>query len=284
MFYAILAPLGFGIANALSKITGNSVGYIKGAILLSFSSSIFLFALNIFFGTFTSNLTWIVITILFGIYGYLPLVFFIKSISLGKAGIVIPIIDLSIIFPIILSFLFLNQKLSIIGLIFVLILLAGVMLMSLNFSDLKNSSLFKIQSGVLYAIIASILWGVGYFLWSFSTKNIGPIQASFFIEVGVLLAALFHLFIIEKDKIIVKIPKNIVGIGFLIGLLASFGDLGTNLGIQNIGVPLTMAITGARPAVGALTGYLVFKEKLTLKQIMAIIIIMIGVVGVSLYK
>jgi drug/metabolite transporter (DMT)-like permease len=105
-----------------------------------------------------------------------------------------------------------------------------------------------------------------------------------FIELGVLFAALIHLLLINKEKLFGTIPKNIFWVGILIGFFVSLGDLGTNLGIATVGVPLTMAIMGGRPAVGAIAGYFIFKEKLNIRQILALFTIMIGVIGVSLYK
>jgi transporter family protein len=284
MFYAILAPIGYGISNALSKITGNSVGIIRGVILQTFFSAFFLTIYNYIYGTNQTNYFWFFITYLFGIYGYFPLLLFIKAITKGKIGVIVPIVDINIIFPILLSFIFLGQKISMLGLLFVLIILLGASLITFNFKEFKESNVFDKNSGIIYAIFAAILWGIGYFIWNYPIPHIGAINTSIFIELGVLSTALFHLLIVKKEKILGTIPRDMLFVGIIIGFFGSLGTLGINQGIEKIGVPLTMAIAGIRPAVGVITGYLVFKEKLTTKQILAIIIIMTGVVGVSLYK
>lgn len=284
MFYTIFGPLGYGIANSLSKITGNKVGFIRGAILQSFFSVVILGIYNYFFGTFAGNYFWILITIAFGIYGYFPLINFIKAISTGKIGVIIPVIDMNIIYPIILSAFFLNQKLSLLGILFMILILIGVGILSINFKELKESNIFKKESGVQFALVAAVLWGVGYFIWNYPVAQIGAVNTSIFVEAGVLIAALFHLFIIRKEKLFGTIPYEVLKIGFIIGICGSMGDLGVNLGIASVGVPVTMAVMGGRPAVGALAGYLVFKEKLTSKQILAIILVSVGVIGVSLTR
>jgi drug/metabolite transporter (DMT)-like permease len=172
----------------------------------------------------------------------------------------------------------------VLGLLFVFLVLAGATLLSINFSDFKDSNIFKKESGVMFAVVAAVLWGVGYFIWSFPTAHIGPLNTSILIELGVLCTALLHLLLIQKQKLFGTIPKNILKVGVLIGLFGAVGTLGTNLSIQALGVSLTMAVMGARPAVGAIVGYFVFKEKLEQKQLLALVLIMIGVAGVSLYK
>lgn len=141
------------------------------------SSPLFFFSiLNLFIGSWPTDTKWIIITFLFGIYGYFPLVFFIKAITTGKVGIVIPVIDMNIIYPIVLASIFLNQIISLSGIFFIFIILLGVVIFSINFSDFKESNIFNINSGVYYALIASLLWGLGYFFWSFSIVKIGALN------------------------------------------------------------------------------------------------------------
>jgi drug/metabolite transporter (DMT)-like permease len=285
MFYSILGPVGYGVANALNKITGTAIGTTKSVILQTFFAIICLFSFGIFYSGFGDvNYVWFVVTFLFGVYGYFPLLFFIKAISKGKIGIIIPIVDLAVLVSLLCAYIFLGQSVSLIGLLFVFLVLAGATLLSINFSDFKDSSIFKKESGVMFAVIAAVLWGVGYFIWSFPTAHIGPLNTSILIEFGVLCSALFDLCLLQKQKLFGTIPKNILKVGILIGVFGAIGTLGTNLSIQSIGVSLTLAIMGARPAVGAMVGYFVFKEKLERKQILALLLIMIGVAGVSLFK
>lgn len=104
------------------------------------------------------------------------------------------------------------------------------------------------------------------------------------IELGVLCAALIHLFIINKEKLDGTISKKSLFVGMLIGLFTAIGDLGVNLGMQSVGVPVAMAIMGARPAVGAIAGLVLYKEKMSPKHLFALLLVIVGVVGVSLTR
>ena len=280
-----MGPLGYGVANALSKITGGAVGVDRGVILQTFFAAAFTILIGSWFVRFGEfDLYWIFIAFIIGLAGYFPLLFFIKAITRGKAGVIVPIIDLATVVALLCTYIFFGQSVSLLGLVFVAVILFGVILLTVNIRDFKNSSLLDLNSGVLFAIIAATLWGASYFLWSLPTAHLGPVTTSIILELGTCTAALISLLIIKREKLFGTIPKNILLVGILIGFCGFLGTFGVNLGITKIGAPLTFAILGARPAVSALVGYFYFKEKLSQKQFLALILIVVGVVGVSLFK
>ena len=133
MQYSILAPIGYGIANALSKITGQKVGTQKGVILQTFFASSFLILFGyLFLGFGVVDYKWYLITFLMAIYGYFPLLFFIKAITKGKAGVIIPIVDLAVVVSLLCAYFVTGQTISLIGLFFVVVILLGVTLLSLD--------------------------------------------------------------------------------------------------------------------------------------------------------
>lgn len=285
MFYALLGPVGYGVANVLNKITGNAVGTDRSVFLQTFFATIFAFVTTLVFFSFGEvNLKWYVITFLIGLAGYFPLYFFIKAITTGKAGVVVPIVDLATVVALVCTYIFFGETVSNVGLIFVVMILLGVVLLSVKIRDFKNSNIFDLKSGVFYAIVAATLWGASYFLWSLPTAAIGPFVTSIVLEMGTCAAALITILVIKQEKFIGTIPKNIWLVGMLIGFCGFMGTFGVNLSISKVGAPLTFAVLGARPAVSALVGYFYFKESLNLKQIFAMLLIMVGVAGVALSK
>jgi drug/metabolite transporter (DMT)-like permease len=286
-FLALILPLlgaiGFGTSNALSKITGQAVGTVRGVVLQTIFSTVWLALVLIFF--WDSSLVsahWILITLAMAVYGYFPLLFFIKAIKKGKVGVVIPIVDASVVVSVLCAFVFLGEFVSVAGLGFMALILLGVLLLSFNIRDFRNSHVFDPASGVPYAVLAATLWGIGFFMWNFPVRNLGPFLTSILIEFGVLMTALVHVHL--RGLKLTTIPSNIWLWGVLIGFCSMLGTLGVNLGIQNVGTPITMGILGARPAFSAIVGYVMFGEKLAMKQLLSIALIMVGVVGLAIVK
>lgn len=285
MLYAILAPLGFGISNSLSKITGTALGPTRAIILQNIFIILTLISLALVLGGFESfNPTWVLVSALIGVFGYFGFAFFIRAVTSGKIGLVIPIIDLAVVVSSVNTLIFLGQHISLTGIFFMILILLGAVLLSININDWRNSNIFNIKSGVPFAVIASVIWGTEYFLRTFPISHIGAINTALIIEISVMCTALIHLLLIDRQKLLEKINIQVLKYGFLVGIFASIGNLGINFGLATVGGPLTFAILGTRPAVSSLVAYFVFREKLQRDQIFAMSLVAIGVVGVSLYK
>lgn len=285
MFFALLGPIGYGVANVLNKITGNAVGTDRSVFLQTCFAAMFAFVTTVIFYSFGEiNITWYFIAFLIGLAGYFPLYFFIKAITVGKAGVVVPIVDLATVVALVCTYVFFGEKVSDVGLVFASMILLGVVLLSIKIRDFKKSKIFDLNSGVLYAIVAATLWGASYFLWSLPTSAIGPFVTSIVLEIGTCSAALITILFIKREKFIGTIPKNIWLTGVVVGFCGFIGTFGVNLSISKVGAPITFAILGARPAVSALVSYFYFKESLNLKQIFSMLLIMVGVAGVALFR
>jgi threonine/homoserine efflux transporter RhtA len=244
---------------------------------------IILSTLGLFFGLFNSWETfWIVFSAGVGMCSYFGLVNFMRAVVVGKIGVVLPIVDLSVVVSALCAFIFLGQSISSYGLLFMLVILLGAVVLSVDFTELKKGVVW--EAGTLYACLASCIWGIEYFIRTFPVQHIGSLSTSILIEIGVFLAACIHLFIVKRQSFFDKVSSKIYATGFVIACFASVGTLGINMSIAAFGGPLTFAILGGRPAVSALIGYFYFKESLTLKQILAVLLIIIGVVGVALLK
>jgi uncharacterized membrane protein len=283
MLYPFLGPIGYGISNALNKITASAVGTQRAIIVQTFFMAIILSTFGYVFGWFkTWDTFWVLFCFAVGVSSYYGLVNFMKAVVVGKVGIVLPIVDLSVVVSALCAFFFLGQSISFYGILFMLVILVGAVIMSLDFSIIRKGLVW--EAGTFFAAAASFIWGVEYFIRTFPIQEIGSLSTSLLIEIGVCVTACIHLFYFKKENFFGKISHKIYGTGFVIACFASLGTMGINMSIASFGGPITFAILGARPAVSGLIGYFYFRERLTTKQIFAMVLIMVGVVGVSLFK
>lgn len=163
----------------------------------------------------------------------------------------------------------------------IILILVGVILISLDFNDLKNSHLFKRSSGIPYALITCFLWGLVYFLFKIPVNVLGPILTSFILELGILLYSGIHISLSKSGYSLSN--KKILLYVFLVAFFGAIGTLFFNLGIKNYNVSIVAALTFANPLVATLYGKIVYKEKLYLQQYMAIALMIIGVILISYF-
>jgi bacterial/archaeal transporter family protein len=280
IIFGLISMLGFGMGNAIAKVPIQKIGSIKTIFYRNAIISILLFFVLIFFGQAAVFSTkYILIAFLIAGIGYVPLLFFYKALNLGKIGIISPVANSSTIFTIIFSIIFFHESLSINQGLAIALIIFGVILISLNPRDLKNSHIFKISSGIPYALVTSILWGLVFFLWKIPVNVLGPILTVLIVEFGTMLCSATHIYVTKKDF---KLPnKRMLKYLFFISLGGAIGGLAFNMGIQRANVSIVSPIAAAAPLIATLYGRVVFKEKLSKLQYLAIFIIILGITLVS---
>jgi len=280
IIFGLIAMIGFGLSNAMSQTPSRKIGSRRTILFRNIFVSILLLITLLFFLKDSSfDLKYILIAFSISFIGYIPLATFLKGLKVGKVGIVSPIANSSVIFTVILSIVFFNESLSPEQIASIILIVIGIILISLNFKDLKKSNLFKISSGIPYALTSCFLWGIVFFLFKIPVTVLGPILTSFIIEFGILI---FNAISLKISKISFSIPEKKTLLHILI--IAFFGTLGTlffNLGIAVSDVSIVAAITFSSPLVAVLYGKFVYKEKLEIQQWIAIAVILVGVLAVS---
>lgn len=282
IIFGLIAMLGYGLSNPISKVPVKRIGSIKTIFFKNIFVS-FLLLITLLFSLSDTNFsgTYILITFLISFVGYIPLLTFYKALKVGKVGIISPIANSSVIFTILFSIIFFKESLALTQIISIFIIISGIVLISLNFKDLKKSHLFKISSGVPFALITCLLWGLVFFLFKIPVMILGPILTSFIIEFGIMIYSGINL---KIAKISFNLPKNKILI--YIFFVAFFGAIGTlffNLGVKMYDVSVVAALTFANPLVATLYGKFVYKEKLNIFQGIAIVFILVGITYISYF-
>ncbi|MCK5039609.1 MAG: DMT family transporter [Candidatus Aenigmarchaeota archaeon] len=282
ILFGLISMLGYGLSNGLTKVPLLKIGNIKTVFYRGIFANILLLITTLFYlPKINFSLNYILIAFLISTIAYLSIIAFYKALKIGKIGLVSPVANSSVIFTILFSIIFFSESLSAIQAFSVLLIISGITLISINFSDLKNSHFLKTSSGIPHALITCLLWGLMYFLFKIPVMVIGPILTTFIIECGILLYSGIHLKI-SKTSFDIPNPVILTYIFFV----AFFGVIGTlffNLGIKIYDVSIIAALTFSSPIVVALYGRFIYKEKLTLSQWLAILLILTGIICISYF-
>lgn len=280
ILFGLISMLGYGLANAISKIPAQNIGIRKTIFFRNVFVSMILLIISLFYlKEINFSLKYILIAFAISFLGYVPLISFYKALKSGKVGIVAPIANSSAIYIILFSIVFFKETLTQSQLFSILLVLFGTILISINFNDFKNSYLFQASSGIPFALIASFLWGLVYFLFKIPVNVLGPILTSFIIEFGIAILCGMHLKLSKSDF---KIPdkKNLTYI-FFIAVFIAAGTLFYNLGISTYEVSIVAALAFASPLVTVIYSKFAYKEKLSLLQYLAVLLILAGVVLIN---
>jgi len=276
VIFGFLSMIGYGLSNSISKQPIQKIGVTKTIFYRNVFTSIILFVLILFNRNQIWSIKFIIFTILISILGYFALVFFFKSIKIGKVGVVVPVANSSIIITVFLSIIFFKENLSIQKISSLILIILGVILISVNISDFKKSNIFKFSSGVPYSLVTMILWGLTFFLLKIPVNVIGPILSVFIIEFGIVI------FSGISNKDFTLPDKKTLGTIFLIAILGAIGILFFSFGISIYDVSIVATISSANPLISTFYGLFVFKEKLSMKQYLATFLIIFGLIVISI--
>lgn len=281
IIFGLLALFGGGISNALVKIPSQKEGVNKTVLYRNFFITIFLGVL-VLFTLDQAHFDWryILFTIGLAIFGYIPMYFYFKATTVGKIGVVSPVSAGNTLIAIIIAIVFFHDKLSGYQYLAIAIILAGIGIISLNIREFKASQIFKIESGVPYALIAALGWGIWMPLVKVSIDHLGPYLASFIVELTIFLLALF-LVARSKEKLTLKNQSSLLYL-IMISIFVLIWEIGYYMGLQIADVSIIVTLSSASPIVVTLFGRIFYKEKLSLKQYFAIALIIVGIVLISI--
>ena len=275
--------ISLGLAVGMSKAPVVGIGVKRFVFWRQvFTSSSLFVVLIVLWHTVTVSWQYIGLTLLLSFLSYVAILAAYRSIKTGIIGIVAPITDSSAFITVGISLVFLGELFSAWQLVAIAATVTGLVMFAVDFKDFKRSNVFNVLSGVPHALLACVIWGVIYAFYKFPVAAIGPILTSFLIEFGNLIAAV-PTNLLTKTRFQRPDKKTFYWI-FAIGILAATSTFFYNLGIQNSGnnVSIIASIVFTSPVIAALYGLVVYKERLNPKQWLALVLVVLGIIGVSI--
>ncbi len=209
---------------------------------------------------------------------------FIKALSTGKVGIVVPLANIYPLIVILMSAIFLTIKFSGLELGFMVMIVAGAVLLAYEKNNEKLS--FKeLHMESAFALLATLFWGLGiFFLNTIADKTTWQVIAG--IE-GTLtaLVALILLIIVQKRKAIKslkRIQKN--RLALYSGVALAIGAVGLYYGTEKNGSALIPAvIASAAPLVTSLLGAVFDGERVGLIKRLGAVSVVAGIILLNIY-
>lgn len=287
IIFASLSALLFGISDGISKTVTTK---LNSSSLFIFYRSIIVvliaFIVNIIlFDRLNFSLKYVLLSIVFSALNFYGFYFYIKGLKSGKAGVISPMASIRVLPSVIIGYFFLSDILEIQQYISIGILILGVVLTTINFKDIKNSNLLSLKSGIPYAMLGGMIWGISFPLFNITVPEIGPYFFTLILEFVVLILSGIHSKfegnqIFSKD-LFIKMKNNIFPF-ILVGTFSYFASFSQNFAFGTGQVSIVAAITAATPVVVIIYGFFILKEKLRPIQYLGIILIIIAAIFASI--
>jgi transporter family protein len=202
---------------------------------------------------------------------------FFKGFELGNVSIISATMNLWAVFTMVFAFIFLGQRLSTFQFLGVLMIIAGVVLVSLKWSDIKDQNI-KLLAGIRETVLAALLFGVFWNLSEVISEKIGWLSTTLLVKIGIVLFLLLFSLLANRELRLTGTKTNTKTLILLAGVIEAAAIACVNWGLTIGDVILVSPISSALSIVTIVLAVLFLKEKISWLQGTGMAIVIAGIV------
>lgn len=206
--------------------------------------------------------------------GYL---FFFKGFEIGNVSIVAATMNLWAVFTMLFAFIFMGQRLSTIQTLGVLMIISGVTLASLNWSDIKDQR-FQLSSGVKEAVLGAFFFGAFWNISEIISEEVGWLLTTLFVKFGLVLFLLIFSFLVRQEIGLTKSSTRTKYTVVLMGIIEACAIAVVNYGLTIGDAILITPIASALSIVTITLAVIFLKDKIAKLQRLGIITAIAGII------
>jgi len=216
-----------------------------------------------------------------GVINFAAFIFLYRAFHRGVVSVVAPVVYTYPAVTAVLAVVVLGASLSIVQVVALACVMAGVVLLSTRFSELyaylRGAGSPNLTKGVGLALGASLCFGFAYVGIGYAAPSVSVVLPVMFLRIiaisaGFLLAPVLKQ---EASPTRLVLSKTMIAMG----VLEAFGFLAFTYGIEAAGsaLPVVAALSGMGGAVAASYGLAFLKERLEPNQMLGVLLSLAGV-------
>ena len=278
----IVGMFGWGIYDFLGGVFAKQIGPFKSFFWSQLAGLISALLLAFVFAT-SINVP-ILVIILFPIaaivYSAGYMIFF-KGFEIGNVSIVAATMNLWAVFTMLFAFTFMGQRLSTIQTLGVLMIISGVTLASINWSDIRNQR-FQLSSGVKEAVLGAFFFGIFWNISEIISEKVGWLLTTLLVKFGIVIFLLIFSFLVKREIGLKETAAKIKYTVVLMGIIEAGAVAVVNYGLTIGDAILITPIASALSIVTITLAVIFLKDKVTKLQGLGIIIAVVGIIVTAL--
>jgi len=278
IFFGIIAMMSWGVSDFFVTKSTRGCDPFRAFLWSQIIALIILFAIFFIFletPKFSFNIVGLILLSAF--FTVIANLAFYKSLKVGKVSIVMPVASCWAVVTVLLSLIFLNQSLTQNRVVGVVLAIAGAVLVSFSWKDLKK--LKNHADGVNYAVIAALAYGIDFVFIDLMANRIGWFFPILF--TGLVTACFLSVYAGMSGKDI-SFPKKVWHFIILVGILDTVAYLFYSSSVTTVYGAVMAPIAASSPAVSILLAKIFFKEKIEMHQEIGIALVIIGLILLSI--
>lgn len=269
--FALLAALFSGLTTICAKKGVKNVDSILASSIRTAVVLLISFLIVILFSSFDRvNFKTIAFLILSGASTSLLWLNYFKALDLGNVNEVTPVDKTSIVLTLILSCIFLNEKITAIKIISSILIISGAFLM-VNKEEHSNN-----KKWIKYAILTAIFTSVSAIISKIGLRDIEPNLGNLYRTIFVFIFMWLIVLLKKKQKYIKTINKKSWLYLILSGITTSLSWIYYFNALKEGEASIVFPIEKLSVVVSIGLSYILLKERMTKKSIIGLILIVAG--------
>ncbi|WP_069649939.1 DMT family transporter [Caloranaerobacter ferrireducens] len=200
---------------------------------------------------------------------------YVTSLSVGEVSLVTPINSLNSLFLMILSFVFLNEQITIEKFIGIVIIVTGLSILKKEGNPLKSLKYIINNKACRLMFLYVFLQSMGRILDKYFYVTVHPVTYATILYFFISINLLIFLLITKKTKYISDVFNAKRGISIISGCINGFSYLFLLVALKNIELSIAEPITQVSMILTLIFTYIFFKENIK-EKIPGSILILIG--------
>ncbi len=255
----------------VKKLVNNGTSEIT-AFLYFFIASCTLVP-TLFFTSFPRDFSFLIPLSVSSFLYAIAYLFYVKAFSLGEVSLVAPLYNLNLVFLLILTTLFLGEKLTLTKVCGVLLILYGASLLGQE-KHFTSSILYLFRNRApLYMLLSSFFIACGRTIDGYAISHISPIIYAFGINLGISLFILFYLVFTKRVGDILPFFIERLSGSIQLGFINSYSYLLLLFAFTRIDVSIAEPFSMLSIVVTVIFAYIIFKEEIRKRLIASSIMV-----------
>ncbi|MBC7194102.1 MAG: EamA family transporter [Caldisericia bacterium] len=229
----------------------------------------------LFFDQNKENFSFLINVLISSIIYTNSFIFYVKSISIEEVSLVTPLYNFNVFFLIILTSIFLNEKITLIKILGLSLLVYGSSFLLKKENFLESLKALLKNKGAKFMILSSMLIGIGRTIDGFSAKTgVSPILYSFFLYLFITIFLFFILLFQRNLSQSYNLIKNKTYLSIFAGLTNAYSYLLLLFAFRKIDVSIAEPSTMLGTIVTLYFSKILFKEDIKYRFIGVLIMIL----------
>lgn len=242
---------------------------------LFFFLALFFFLPFVIFSKKPNDFSFLKTTIITSLIYTNSFILYVKSISISEVSLVAPLYNINVFFLIILTSIFLDEKITILKIIGLILLIYGSSFLNRQENlFLSIKVLFK-DKGSKIMILSSLLIAIGRTIDGQVTKTgVSPLFYSFFLYLFITIILFFIILLTKKSKGVNLLLRKKPLLSILAGMVNAYSYLFLLIAFKNIDVSLAEPSTMLGTIITLILSKYIFKEDIKYRLIGVLIMIL----------